>query len=289
MNAEISCKYCNTVFQTISSLNSHMKKAKYCISIQEKKIFKCEYCEKILSTKQSLLKHKDVCKKKNQEPVSDKEKYEEMNKELIEKDKIIVKVKTQVENYKEQLENSKEQIESYKEQIRDLQDKLDKIANRAIERPTLISNKTTNNLNITSSLDFSNLEKMKDAIENKLSVNHIVDGQKGLAKFMTDTILKDDNGDLLYVCTDTSRSMFRFKDSDGEIKKDPEAKKLISYMVDAGIKGKSVQIAQQWCKDEFENIDITKYQIMDIPQQLILKIDDDNSTFKRELASMTSV
>jgi hypothetical protein len=83
--------------------------------------------------------------------------------------------------------------------------------------------------------------------------------------------------------------MFRFKDSDGEIKKDPEAKKLISYMVDAGIKGKSVQIAQQWCKDEFENIDITKYQIMDIPQQLILKIDDDNSTFKRELASMTSV
>jgi hypothetical protein len=32
-----------------------------------------------------------------------------------------------------------------------------------------------------------------------------------------------------------------------------------------------------------------KYGIMNEPQQHILKIEDDNSTFRRELASMTSV
>jgi hypothetical protein len=34
-------------------------------------------------------------------------------------------------------------------------------------------------------------------------------------------------------------------------------------------------------------IDMTKYEIMNEPQQHILKIQDDSSCFRRELASMT--
>ena len=320
----MNCQYCKTIFKSSSALKNHINKARYCIVIQkklakkEKTVFKCEYCDKILSTKQSLSKHKETCckKKDKDNEIKDKENKDKLLKkltdEIIEKDKIIIKVNTQLENYKEQLEkqeeNSKEQLEkqlenykeqlekqeeNYKEQIKDLQEKLEKIANKAIDRPTtVVSNTTTNNnLNIVSSLDFNNFDRIKDAIENKLSVNHVVDGQKGLAKFMVDTILTDEDGNLLYVCTDPSRNMFKYKNTDGEINKDVEAKKLISFMVDAGIKVKSVEIAREWCKNGNENgdLDITKYGIMTCPQEKIMKIEDENSRFKRELASMTSI
>lgn len=39
---------------------------------------------------------------------------------------------------------------------------------------------------------------------------------------------------------------FKYKNSDGEINKDIEAKKLIKYIVNGGIKVKSVEIAREW-------------------------------------------
>ena len=71
--------------------------------------------------------------------------------------------------------------------------------------------------------------------------------------------------------------------------KDVDAKKLISYIVNGGIKGKSVEIADRWYRDEDGEIDLMKYEIMNEPQKNILKIEDDSSSFRRELASMTSI
>ena len=301
---EFKCSTCKKKLCTKQYLEIHSRKC----GIKEKEIkakdiFKCEYCDKILATKQNLINHLSVCLEKKDKELNElknridselkehtqkeledlRELRERSNKEILEKDKIIIKINTQLENYKEH-------IEKQEEQIKDLQEKLDKIANKAIDRPTtVVSNTTTNNnLNITSSLDFNNFDRIKDAIENKFTVNHVVDGQKGLAKFMVDTILTDDEGNLLYVCTDASRNIFKYKNSEGEINKDVEAKKLISFMVDAGIKVKSVDIAREWCKNEDANVDLTKYEIMISPQERILKIEDENSCFKRELASMTS-
>ena len=303
---EFKCSTCKKKLCTKQYLEIHSRKC----GIKEKEIkakdiFKCEYCDKILSTKQNLTNHLSVCLEKKDKELNElknridselkehtqkelkdlRELRERSNKEILEKDKIIIKINTQLENYKEQLEKQEDQI-------KDLQEKLDKIANKAIDRPTtVVSNTTTNNnLNIMSSLDFNNFDKIKDAIENKLNVNHVVDGQKGLAKFMVDTILTDDEGNLLYVCTDSSRNIFKYKNSNGEINKDVEAKKLISFMVNAGIKVKSFDIAREWYKNGDENgdVDITKHGIMVSPQEKIMTIEDDSCCFKRELASMTS-
>ena len=297
---QMNCEHCNSIFKTKSALNYHKNNAKYCLSIQKEKNervvavkekkFKCEYCEKVLSNKQNLLYHINCCYKKKDKELNElKERSEKelielkerSDRELIEKDKIIVKANTQIENYKEREEN-------YKEQIKNLQDKLDRIANKAIDRPTTtFTNTTNNNLNITTSMDFDNMETLKDAIDTKLNANHIVDGQRGLAQFLVDAILKDSEGNLKYKCTDPSRSIFKFLNSQGEINKDVDAKKLISYIVNGGIKGKSVEIANSWYRDEDGCIDMMKYDIMNEPQQHILKIEDDSSSFRRELASMT--
>ena len=300
----MNCEHCKKVFKTKSSLNYHKNKAKYCLSIQEKNtettniLFKCQFCNKNLSSKRNLDSHLNCCSQKKEKERKEQELREindRIQRELsqlkednllIEKDRIIVKINTQLENYKEQLEK---QEENYREQIKDLQDKLDRIANKAIDRPANTVTTTTNNLNIMTSMDFDNLEILKDAIDNNFNANHVVDGQRGLAQFLVDTILKDPDGNLKYKCTDPSRSIFRFLNSKGEIHKDVDANKLITYIVSGGIKGKSVEIANSWYRDEDGGIDMMKYGIMNEPQQQILKIEDDNSTFRRELASMTSV
>ena len=107
-------------------------------------------------------------------------------------------------------------------------------------------------------MDFDNLEILRDAIDNNFNANHVVDGQRGLAQFLVDTILKDPDGNLKYKCTDQSRSIFRFLNSKGEIHKDVDANKLITYIVSGGIKGKSVEIANSWYRDEDGGIDMMK-------------------------------
>jgi len=294
MNAIISCEHCNAVFKTSSALKNHLNKAKYCLVIQgkinkteeeeckvEKIVYKCNDCDKVLSTKQTLTNHSSICKEKKNKHLKD----------VVEKDKLIVKINTQLKSYKEQIESYKEQLLQKDNQIQSLQDDLYKIANKAIDRPTTnnVTNTTTNNLSLTNYLDFDNIDKIKDLFENQLNINHIVDGQKGLAQFITNTLLRDSEGKLLYVCTDPSRYVYKYKNAAGEIKKDVEAKKLTDYIVCGGIKGKTVRIAKEWTHDSDGNIDLMKYGIMVNPQESILKIEEDNNSFKRELAAITTV
>ena len=215
-------------------------------------------------------------------------KIEILKEELKEKDKLIIKLKTQNENYKEQLEK---QEENYKDQIKDLQDKLENLASKAIERPTsVVSNTTTNNnLNIATSMDFDNIDHIKNLIDNSLTINHVVDGQKGLANFVRETMLLDDNGISKYVCTDPSRYIFKYKDTNGEIKKDVEAKKLTSSLIKGGLRKQTAIIGNDWLESQENSNDyLHKLELMMEFQQNIHKIGDNNTDFRKELAAITS-
>jgi len=213
-----------------------------------------------------------------------KEQLETKDKELKDKDRAIIKLKTQNENYEKQEEN-------YKKQIKDLQDKLENLASKAIERPTtIVSNTTTNNsLNIATSMDFDNIDHIKNLIDNYLTINHIVDGQKGLANFVKETMLIDDNGIPKYICTDPSRNIFKYKDTNGEIKKDIEAKKLTGSLVKGGIRKQTAIIGNDWLESEENSNDyLHKLELMMEFQQNIHKLGDNNTDFKKELAAITT-
>jgi predicted RNA-binding protein with EMAP domain len=307
MNSLI-CEYCNTEFISISSINNHRKNAKYCLIIQGKlehkkdyscnlckktlsskrnldnhmtkcKIieeqinFNCKYCKKILSSKQNLINHLDICETKKEKELDEK------NKKLEEKEKVIIEIMVENKNYKDQ-------IEQQKEQIKELQKTIERMGLKAIERPTTTNNNNT--LNITSFMDFDNIDKIKNAIEDKLDINYVVDGQKGLAHFVKDNLLTDDTGKLLYICTDPSRQIFKYKDSSGEVKKDVEAKKLTNYILEGGIRTKSAVLGNDWCKDDKGDINIGRFNVMIEQQQSIMKLSDDNNSFKKELVSLTS-
>jgi FtsZ-binding cell division protein ZapB len=278
------CQYCKTEFSNLYNMNSHQRKAKYCLLIQGKENtidknkteFKCKYCKKNLASKQKLAYHIDICDKKF---ILLLDELKEKDKKIQDQEKVFIKLKSRIEQLEEQNTN-------YKEQVKDLQDKLDRIANKAIDRPTTMTNNTT--LNIASFMDFNDIDKIKNTIENRLNINHVVDGQKGLANFVKDNLLTDDTGKLLYICTDPSRNIFKYKDSTGEVKKDVEAKKLTNYILEGGIRTKSAVIGNEWCKDDKGDINMGRFNVMMEQQQSIMKLSDDNNNFKKELAAITT-
>jgi exonuclease VII large subunit len=294
----MECQYCKKTFSSKSSLNNHQKTAKYCIKLQnntnEILCFNCDFCEKIFTTKQVLFNHLQSCKNKDfKDKIKEKEaQFQSLLKEKEAQFQNVLKEKeAQFQSLLKDIEHYKKRLETQEDQIKELQERLERIANKAIERPThTTTNNTTNNLlNITSCIDFNDIDKIKDTIENKLNINHVVDGQKGLARFVKDNLLTDQNGKLSYLCSDPSRHVFRYKDETGEIKKDVEAKKLTSYILEGGIRSKSADIGNEWCKDDDGDIDMTRFSIMMEQQESIMKLRDDNNSFKRELASITSL
>ncbi len=256
---EFKCEYCDKILSSKQNLETHTKK---CETIKEEKVFKCIYCNKILSSKQMLENHKNICISKKDKEIEDKDK------EIEDKDKLIVQLKIQNENFEKQEKN-------YREQITYLQDKLGKIA----EKPTMMNNTTNNILNIASSIDFKNVNDIKKIIDDDYNALYALNGQKGVARFLVDKFLTDENGNLKYICTDPSRHIFKFKNDKGEIKKDIEAKKLTNYIIDGGIRQKINEVLKE---------DVEKFEFISNPKAEIHNIKNDNNSFKKELASITS-
>ena len=109
-NDKYECSFCKRNFKNISSLNNHIKTAKYCLALRNKNvIFKCEYCHKNFSSKYGLDKHTINCYK------------------------IYVDIKSKIE--KEYIIKLEEQKNQYEIKIQQLQDKLENIAIKAVQRP----------------------------------------------------------------------------------------------------------------------------------------------------------
>jgi hypothetical protein len=300
---DIFCNFCQNKFKNASALKVHQTYTKYCLVIQgkikskenEKKEFRCELCDKVLTSKRNLENHVKKCKINecsycnktvSNLLVHENECIEKKNEEI----RVLIKDRNieyqEKEKLKIQIKYYEKQIKKQEDEIKELHQTIERLSIRAIDKPTTTNN---TNLNITTSIDFNDINKIKDIIEDNFNINYAVNGQKGIARFVTDKLLTDDNGKLIYICTDPSRQIFKYKDSStGEIKKDVEAKKLTNYIIDAGIKQKTVVVANDWYKDDEGKIDLEKFNIMLYQQQSILNIEDDNSCFKKELASITT-
>ena len=214
------CEFCETKFVGNSALKNHQKTAKYClikrgkiviVEVDEEPkevIFECKYCDKKLASKQNLNIHLQSCIPK----------YESLYKEKQDENEAL-KTKVKI------LENDVIKQEEYKEQIKELQDKIERMAMKAIEKPT-----TTNNL-ILSPIDLSQ-EHITKMINEKFTKEHFYDGQAGVARFAVDNILKDKDGKLAYICTDVSRHIFKHVDENGEVVKDVMASKLTKKLTE---------------------------------------------------------
>ena len=266
----LNCEYCKKEFQSKSVLARHQKTAKYCIKLQqnintniESISYKCSFCSKTYTSNENLLKHSKNC-------------LEKLKSIISEKEEIILDLEGEVAQLKE--ENRMIEIKTEKsmleKQTKHLQSTVDEIAKQP---------RTTNNnkILITTPLDLSK-ESVKTAIDAGFSHEHLALGQKGVAQFAYNNILKDSDGKLKYVCTDPSRQIFQYKSNDGKIQKDIRATKLTKAILNGDIKQTSHKIAWDNMKDGNNEIfmEYTNYY------QNIQGMEDDNTDFRKELSSL---
>jgi len=217
------CKYCNKKLASQSSLNVHLKRAKYCINKRSEKNtnFECNGCDKKYTSKQNLNIHMENC--------------------------VMYQIKLTKENYIKEINilNNKleekdirleEQKNQYEIKIQQLQDKLENIAIKAVQRPTTTTNMNKTQINnYIQKMDPLSLEHMLEQSSN-LTLEHIQKGASGYAEYALEYPLKD-----RIACVDYSRRKMKFKDKDGNLITDPEMVKLAPMFFNS-IKEKSSEI-----------------------------------------------
>jgi hypothetical protein len=283
----MKCEYCSAELSSTQSLKIHQKSAKYCIKKQKQLGLgvKIEYlicdCNKKFTVNRNYKEHIYKCKiktKKNIDIISLQNNLEDKDKIIKAKNDEIVSLKTQLDICKAELKVYKSLSEKSRECIENIakQPKTTKI------NTTKINN--NNNLNLMTPLDMSS-ETFSQKIKDHFTEDYFMEGQRGVARFAVDRLLKDDDGKLQYVCTDPSRHIYKFKTKDGDVDRDVKAQKLTKVIWSDLVK-KSHDITSDGMKDkEDDNGDVFllytgKY--MDIKD-----MDTDNEKFRSTLASLT--
>jgi predicted transcriptional regulator len=217
----MECKYCHNKFTTKSSLNKHVKYAKYCISKRNIGIstsFECHGCTKKYTSKYALNIHTESCTN------IIIQNYEGKLKELT-----------------EQLQNQKEK---YEKRIDVLQDKLENIAIKAVSRPTT---RNTQINNYIQQLKHVTDEHLIDSVSN-LTIDHIIKGPEGYAEYALEYPLKD-----RMLCSDYSRRKVKFKDKDGKVVTDPEMNTLALKFFES-IKDKNRELIRRYANEAKEKL-----------------------------------
>lgn len=292
----MNCEFCEKVLSSRSNLNYHQQNNKKCLSIQQKvsekeikiSLVECEFCNHPFSSS-NLIKHLNKCKIK---PIIEtikkkmkKEKDDEINNLRKEKDDEIKKLKKIIKKLKKKNIESSIDVHTLKA--------VNGIYSQDHKEIIKIANvpKTNNNNNntIIGYNFFNDSEKIKEIINTRLDRFDIAGGQKGIAQFAVNNILKNDDGISNYVCTDPSRHIFKFQNEDGQFEKDVKATKLTNLLFDSGLKDKSHDIGKKlWTKEDGSQ-DSEKFRIYQPKIYEISSMNSDNSTFRNELACLTTM
>tara|TARA_B110000261_G_scaffold58554_1_gene68953 strand:+ start:226 stop:1062 length:837 start_codon:yes stop_codon:yes gene_type:complete len=276
----IICEYCKKEYNSKYILTKHQKTTKKCLQIQEQlksnnKInddieiisYKCLYCKKEFTTNQAREKHTCNCIEKFKQEISClKRELKDKDKYYSEFEQKILVLETENRLLREQSERSTTAVEDIAKQPR--------------------INTTNNNHNkilITTPMDLSQ-PTVQQAIQNGFSDEYLVQGQKGVARFAYDNILKDEQGKLKYICTDAARQIFQFKNEDGSIQKDVKATKLTKALLEGELKSASHKMA---C-DKMKDGSVEEFNMYTDNYHDIKELETDNSDFSKELTTLTA-
>jgi len=185
-----------------------------------------------------------------------------------------------------QRKDMEEKIDTLKQTIAKLEAKLEKFEDAVIlsKKPT----NTTNNNNTNITLNLNDTERFRSIIDEKLTKDVVCNGQRGLAKFAVDNLLKDAAGKLMYKCVDPSRQNFEFTNSDGIVEKDVKAIKLKRALIDGDVMTKAKNSGNEIWTREDGSTDNDQYLASSGKVMEIITVDRDDTKFRTELSALTS-
>ena len=188
-----------------------------------------------------------------------------LESELVKNDLIITKLESELNIYKKLSKHNQSTVDEIAKQPKNTTN-------------TVINNKILNML----PFDLENSD-FSEAIKNGFTENYLADGQKGVAQFAYDNLLKNVEGNLNYVCTDPSRNIFKYKTKEGILEKDINAKKLTSKLILGGICEKSLEITN----DNLDNDDKFMFYAKQYKDINCMK-GGDSLCFQKETSSLIS-
>ena len=226
----MECQYCKNVFSNKTSLNNHQRSAKYCLKLRGSTLsekYICNGCSKSFNRKYEYNRHLSICKADV--------KIEKYNLQIKDIEKINDQITNQLENKQIHINHLEKIIQEQKETISKLQDKLENIAIKAVQRPTTTNMNKTQINNFIQKMEPISSEHMLEHAQN-LTLEHIQKGASGYAEYALEYPLKE-----RIACVDYSRRKMKFKDKDGNLITDPEMIKLAPMFFNS-IKDKSSEI-----------------------------------------------
>ena len=239
----MECKFCHNSFSNKQNLNSHQRKAKYCLKIQDVDPgykYKCNICFKNFGNESSnYRKHIKKCES-NQSFTKYNRKIEKLENKLREMDK---------ENTKLHIE-----IELLRTDKKDLQQRYDKLSLTAVRRPA----NNTKNIQINNyiqNMEPLRLEDIKKSVP-QLTLEHHVKGAEGYAEFALEFPFKDK-----IVCVDVNRNKIKYKNGDGDVIEDIGFRKMMMKLCDA-VKDRTFDLCQEHYEklsQQFTEEEVDKY------------------------------
>lgn len=214
-NIMFICEFCSKELSTKTTLKTHQEKAKFCLEKQNKVIqpeIKCGYCNKMFMHKHRKETHEIKCKVRIE------------NERLLELSTLRdenIRLKQEVETLK--IDKEKQRAEIYSGLFKDDQHFILEQSKRLVEKSGTTTNIRGKNI-IMNTLNLSH-ERML-AIKDTYTMKHYEMGGIGQADWANDNILRDEEGNLIYLCTDKNRRNFIYRDDKGNIITDIHAKKL---------------------------------------------------------------
>ena len=201
----MDCEFCNKSFTTKIVLKTHQKTAKYCLKLQNKKseeTFQCIYCSKSFNVKYNYDVHLTG---HLTDPVTVKIKEDN------------IKMEEEIKQLRIKLEQKDEVLKNALEQIRIFQEQNQKLLMKAVSTPK----NTYNTVNIEHFTPITQ-QHLDDNVKN-LTLEHINKGPRGYAEYMINYPCKNS-----LVVTDIARMIFKYKDENGNLCVDIEARNLIN-------------------------------------------------------------
>jgi hypothetical protein len=151
------------------------------------------------------------------------------------------------------------------------------------------TNNTTNLITVTNN-NFLNLsqEHIKKVLAEKLDFNVVYAGQAGLAKFVVDYMLTDEDGNVIYHCVDPSRQTFEFIDEKGEKVRDVKAEKLIQSLLKGDVIRLGLEEAAKGWNTDDSSLNLERTTVFGPKVSEYAELNRNNTVFRSKVSSLTA-
>ena len=238
----IKCEFCDSTVSSKYVLKNHLLTNKSCLNIRNiepSKKFICKGCEYMATDQQKFSLHCESCK--SYQILLVKKEHKD---EIKEKDLTILNLKNQLDEHKNyyieyiKLKVEHEKLtEQHEKTIAKLEMKINqcdsfiqKLALEGAAKPTTtnntVHNTIRNQLSPTYTLDKLENKQLEKTMRDNYTEHDFFGGQKRLANFFFEKVIKTPDDKMLICCTDMSRKKFKILDLRGNLKEDIEARQL---------------------------------------------------------------